>query len=315
MLKYLTKRLFISIFVLLLVISLMFISFWYVNIEQYARPGEMWMYWSLIWDKYFEYIEGIVLRFDWGTFNGDDVWELVFSRLHYTLKINFAALLFFMFFGTGLGVIAAINKNNVIDKIITSLATVFSSIPSFVLVWFLMLTLGWGLQILPAIYPVGTQNPITALLGLVIPVLALSMWPLSKFIHLVRGEILENISAEYLLLARSKGLTRRQCIMRHMVKNTTVVVMPEVTTSFLFVLTSSFLVEIIYNVNGVANLFMDSLLKPFMDHYIVYIDVPVTILIASFYVAFGIVMSLFFDFLSALLDPRIKIGSNKFSRD
>jgi ABC-type dipeptide/oligopeptide/nickel transport system permease component len=65
---------------------------------------------------------------------------------------------------------------------------------------------------------------------------------------------------------------------------------------------------------GVANLFFDSMVKPFMDAYYISIDVPTTVLIGTFYVSFGVIMSLVFDVLYSLLDPRIKIGSNKLSR-
>jgi len=83
----------------------------------------------------------------------------------------------------------------------------------------------------------------------------------------------------------------------------------------MFVLTSSFLIEIIYNINGVANLFFDSLLLPFIIPHIfsIYINIPIVILIATFYIVFGIVMSLIFDFIHVWIDPRTKIGSNKYN--
>jgi ABC-type dipeptide/oligopeptide/nickel transport system permease component len=135
-------------------------------------------------------------------------------------------------------------------------------------------------------------------------------------IQLVRGEIIENITTDYIMLARIKGLTENQCIKRHLLKNISVVILPEITTSFMFVLTSSFLVEIIYNINGVANLFYDSFVLPYGDLpgiNFVSINVPIALLIVTFYISFGILMSLLFDCIHIWVDPRIKIGSNKFN--
>jgi len=63
-------------------------------------------------------------------------------------------------------------------------------------------------------------------LGLAIPVLALGLWPLSKMIQLVRGEVIESLNENYLILARTKGLTENQCIKRHLLKNVLVVILP-----------------------------------------------------------------------------------------
>lgn len=314
--RFILKKLLIAMIVLFLVVTLLYFSLSIAKISQMDRYFKVSKYIGLIWDKYLVYIKNILQHWDWGiTSGGENVWPLVMSKVHYTLKITFASLIFFLVFGTLLGVVSAIKKNSITDKIIGVLTTIFSSIPSFILVWFLMLYLGWGLGILPAIYPVGTDNPITALLGLVIPVLSLSLWPLSKFTMMIRGEIMENLSAEYMLLVRVKGLTRTQGILRHLSKNTFITILPEITNSFLFVLSSSFLVEIIYNVQGVANLFYDSMIQPFGWGNYISIDIPTTVLIATFYVFFGVVMSLVFDMLYTVLDPRMKIGSNKFSRD
>jgi ABC-type dipeptide/oligopeptide/nickel transport system permease component len=313
--RFVLRKVLIAVVVLFLVMTLLYFSTYIASISQRRHHFTNIEILRMIWDRYVVYIKNIILHWDWGVSrSGDSVWPLFISKVHYTMKITLASLVFFMVFGCIFGVIAAIKKNTIIDKLINGLSAFFSSIPSFILVWFLMLYLGWGLKLLPPIYPVGTTNPVTALLGLVIPVISLSLWPLSKFIQLVRGEIIENLSAEYMILVRTKGLTKTQGILRHLSKNTLVTIMPEITNSFLFVLTSSFLVEIIYNIQGVANLFYDSMILPFEFGNYISIDIPTTVLVGTFYVSFGVIMSLVFDVLYTVLDPRMKIGSNKYSR-
>ncbi len=315
-LRFILRKVLIAVVTLLLVMTLLYFSTYIAMFSQFRHHFTFMEILERIWDSYLIYIKNILLYWDWGiSRSGDPVWPLFIGKVHYTMKITFASLLFFLVFGWIFGMIAAIKKNTIIDKLINGFSAFFSSIPSFILVWFLMLYLGWGLKLVPAIYPVGTANPITALLGLVIPVLSLSMWPLSKFIQLIRGEVSENLSAEYMLLVRTKGLSKGQGILRHLSKNTLVTILPEITNSFLFVLTSSFLVEIIYNVQGVANLFYDSMIIPFGFGNYISIDVPTTVLVGTFYVSFGVIMTLVFDVLYTVLDPRMKIGSNKHSRD
>jgi len=159
MLKYILKRLFASIVFLIIVITIMYFCFWWVNLEQYSNGATFWDFTGFIWDEYQIFVSDIILHNEWGIFHREEIWELVFSRMHYTLKITLASLFFFTFGGIGLGLLAAMKRHTITDKLISGLSTIFGSIPSFVMVWFLMLFFGWKLQILPAIYPVGTSNP------------------------------------------------------------------------------------------------------------------------------------------------------------
>jgi oligopeptide transport system permease protein len=316
MLKYISKRIFGSIILLIVAFTVLYFCFWWINVEQFSNGIGFFDYLGIIWDRYVIFVSNIIRNNSWGLYHREEIWDVVFHRMHYTLKITLASLFFFTFGGIGLGLLAAMRRNKPADKIISGLSTIFSSIPSFVMVWLLMLFLGWELQILPPIYPAATTNVWEGFLGLIIPVFSLALWPLSKMIQLVRGEIIENITTDYIMLARIKGLTENQCIKRHLLKNISVVILPEITTSFMFVLTSSFLVEIIYNINGVANLFYDSFVLPYGDLpgiNFVSINVPIALLIVTFYISFGILMSLLFDCIHIWVDPRIKIGSNKFN--
>ncbi|MBI9009093.1 MAG: ABC transporter permease [Tenericutes bacterium] len=310
--KHILGRIILIFVALMLIITLLFFSMNIAMFHKYFKSLTFVQYFPFIWDDFVEYLTNIFKHWDWGiSRDGDPVWDIVFYKVHYTLKITLASVIFFLVFGLILGIFTALKKDTVIDKTITTLLALFSVVPNYVIVWFLMLSIGWGLQWVPPYYPVSTEAPIQALLGFVIPVLALSLWPLAKITFLVRGEVSEILSEEFMLLARTKGLTKFQCVKRHAMKNAFVVVLPELVTSFLFVLGSSFIVEIIYNIQGVANLFFDSLLSPFMDGYYVFMDIPVAILIATFYMSFGLVFSLIVDIIQSFVDPRIRMGSKK----
>lgn len=160
-------------------------------------------------------------------------------------------------------------------------------------------------------YPVEAHSFSERILGFVIPVFAFSAVLIASFTRLVKGELSETFGQDYLLLAKTKGLNRRQVIQRHALRNSAVAVMPELSTAFIAVLTSSFFIEIIYNVQGVANLFLESLFRPFLDFNVVNIDTNTVVVIGFFYSAIALVISLMSDLLYALIDPRMKIGRKK----
>ncbi len=307
--KRILVRIILIFVVLFLIITVLFFSMNIAMFEKYFSSLTFAQYLPFIWNDFVEYLTNIFLNWDWGvSLNGDPVWELVFSKVHYTLKITLATVLFFLVFGIILGIFTAVKKGTFIDKIITSILALLSVIPSFVIVWFLMLSIGWGLGWVPPYYPIAAEGPVKAMLGFVIPILSLSLLPLAKVTSLVRAEVSDLLGEEFMLLARAKGLTKMQCIKRHAIKNSFVVVMPEMISSFLFVLGGSFIVEIVYNIQGVANLFFDSLLMPFLEGYYVFMDIPVALLIATFYMSFGLVFSLLIDIIQSLIDPRINTG-------
>ena len=314
MLKYILKRLFSLVVVFIIIFILMYFCFSYANIEQYSHGILFWDVKDLILDNFITFVTNIIKFNDWGVFEDEPIWDLVFYRSHYTFKITLSALLFFTFGGILLGVVTALKRNTWIDKVINGFTFVFGSIPSYVMVWLLMLTLGWGLQILPAIYPAATTNPIEAILGLVIPVLSLAVWPLSKITQLIRGEIIDSLDDDYVLLCRTKGLSQLRVVRKHILKNVMVVALPEISTSFLFVLSSTFLIEIVYNINGMANLFYDSMIMPYYGMASVYFIIPITMLITSVYLVLGMIVSFIVDIVHALIDPRIRIGSNKYNK-
>ncbi len=312
MTKKLIRRIISMIIAMILTITILYFAFWAATIEKYS-----WIYrdidiWPIVWESYIDYMKNIILHWDWGqTSAGRDIAEIFNYKAHYTVKITLATTVFFIVMGMLFGYLSARYKDSWFDRFITSFLASISAIPSFVIVWLLMLWLGWGLKIFPAIYPLTSENPWMEVLAMAIPVLSLSFWPISKFTQLIRNELVDGMDAEYILLAKVKGLTKSQIMIRHLSRNALVAVSPEFTNSFLFVLGSSFLVEIVYNVPGVANLFYDSMISPFGEAGFVNIDIHTTIYIVVFYMAFGMIIASVFDFIAAILDPRIKVGQKK----
>jgi oligopeptide transport system permease protein len=265
-----------------------------------------------IFETYKVYLMNIITNWDWGiSEESEDVWDLVVRKIPITLKINMIAFFVYVPLALLLGLISSVKKNQFTDQTISIFTLVFSSIPPFVMGFALILIFGYQLGWLPPLYPVEPHSFTERILGFFIPVIALSAAPVANLTRLMRGELLETYSSDHLLLARIKGLNNRQVIFRHALRNSIVSVMPALSFTFIGVLTWSFLLEVIYNIQGLANLFMDAMFKPYMDIHYVSIDIYTTILIAVFYTTLGLIMALIIDVLYAVVDPRIKMGHKK----
>lgn len=311
MLKYITKRtiwMVINIFIVLsflyLILSLSMLIIWT------RIPFDVML--DMSFDAYKTYIVNIFTNWDFGlSFSEIDVWELVWPKLMLSLKYNFVALFIYVIFGVLFGMIAAIRKNKILDVLVSIFSMIFQSIPSFIVAFFLVFVVGYKWQLLIPQAPYYSAPFLEQLEGMIIPVIALSLWPLGKFTQLVRGEIVEKMNSDYFLLLRAKGLTRTQAVIRHSLKDAVTTVIPEIIPTFVIVIGLSFVVETIYNIQGVSNLLMDSIVIVGEIYSSVIIDVNVVVTIGILLYGAIMVTSLITDILLSVLDPRVRISGKK----
>ena len=262
--------------------------------------------------RYLDYIYGIITAWNWGrtgTYN-ENVWDFAWRRMWVTTRLNLIALALYMSIGIALGLVSALKRNSVFDKTVSVMTMVLGSIPHFILMYLLVIFLAVRNRWLPYMFPgFHTENPWTLVVGLMIPMLSLCLGPIFKFTRLVRGEFLEAQHDDYLLICKTKGLSKNQALKHHAFRNCMVPVMPELTPTSLYVLGGSFFVELIYGIDGVARLMFQSMIHPFMDFYIIRIDIPMAMVSTMFYAAFGMLFALIIDVAYPLVDPRIRIGA------
>jgi oligopeptide transport system permease protein len=311
MLKYITKRTILMIISILIVMAFLYII---LTLSMY-----------LIWTRYpfsqvFEitihsfknYLGRIYSSWDFGmSAKGIDVWELVWPKLLLSLKYNFVALFIYVFFGVLFGVFAAVRKNKTTDVFVSVFSMIFQSIPSFIIAFFLVMYVGYKWNLLIPQAPYYSAPFLEQLEGMIIPVVSLSLWPLGKFTQMIRGEIIEKMNSDYFLLLRAKGLTKAQAVFRHTLKDAITTVIPEIIPTFVIVIGMSFFVESIYNIQGISNLLMDSIVIMGDMYSQVYIDVNVVVAISVFLYGAIMVTALFSDILLSVLDPRVRITGKK----
>ena len=254
------------------------------------------------------YLKNIFTNWDFGT-----SWYIQFrepamnvltSRLPPTVLVNLYSLLFSIPIGILLGVYAAIKKNRWQDNLISTSVMIFVSVPSYVYAflvqYFLYFKLGWlPLNVYSLADAGGSWFTWKMFYSMIAPVLALSFGEIAGLVRFTRAELTETLTSDYMLLARTKGLTRAQATSRHALKNAMVPILPMIISSFVGILGGSFIIEQIFNIPGVGKLYLASI--NLFDYDVIMCD-------CIFCTFFGLLAGILIDISYGFIEPRIRMG-------
>lgn len=256
--------------------------------------------------QYANWLKNIVTKFNWGVSQKIEpnvkATIIIGERLGYSIKINILSVLFSVPIGILLGIWAALKKNTLVDHTISTLVMIFISIPSFVLITFLIYLIGYKLNWLPTKWPVVTDPTSWKIKGYILPVFCLSFGSICGYCRFTRAELCEVMESEYLLLARTKGLTKRQAILRHALRNAMVPIVPSILAEFIGILGGSMILEGLYNIPGIGKLYIDALNGK--DYNILFVDMAIFTTIS---LLAGVILDISYGFI----DPRIRMGAKK----
>ena len=264
-----------------------------------------------LWDQYCAWISGL-FHGTWGTStsiapNVDSMVVIIGSswsdsRLWTTVKTNIWPVLISIPAGIGLGIWAALKKNKMTDHIISTLVMVFISVPSFITINILLYIFSYQLGWLPSQWPSVSAPLPTRVLGYIIPTMSLSFGSICGYCRFTRAELTEVMSSDFLLLARTKGLTRSQSIKRHALKNAMVPILPSILSEIIGLLGGSMILEALYGIPGVGRLYIDAINAG--DYNVLMADM-------SLYTLIGLISGDFLDLSYGFIDPRIRMGAKK----
>jgi ABC-type dipeptide/oligopeptide/nickel transport system permease component len=236
-----------------------------------------------------------------------DVTDVVGDRLVPTLMINIYSLIFSVPIGIMFGIFAALKKNKWQDHAISTGVMLFISVPSFVYAFVVQYFLGFKWNLLPPIAASlkeagGTYFSWTMFKSWILPVLALSFGTIASLCRNTRAELTEALTSEYMLLARTKGLTKAQAITRHALKNAMVPIFPGIIGAFVSILSGSLIIEQIFAVPGVGRLYITAL--TLRDYDVFMFD-------TAFYTFIGLASNILIDLSYGFLDPRVRMGASR----
>ncbi len=237
--------------------------------------------------------------------SGQDVAKTFISKLPATMYVNLLSIIFSIPLGIGLGIYAALRKNKWQDHVVSTGIMVFISVPSFVLAFLLQyifyFKLGWFPALMASTVKYGWFSW-TTIKSVIMPVFALSLGTIAGFARSTRAELTEVLTSEFMLLARTKGLTKGQSIMRHALRNIAVIIVPGIMGAFIGILGGSLVIEKFFSIPGVGGLYLNAVQA--LDYNFFMIE-------SAFYTFVGLLAGIVVDISYGFIDPRIRMGGGK----
>ncbi|MFK5675703.1 MULTISPECIES: oligopeptide ABC transporter permease [unclassified Ligilactobacillus] len=308
--KYLLKRILAMIVTLFLIAS---ITFFLMRLmpgtpftnQQKLSPAQlhiMKQQYGLnkpLWEQYLIYM-GNLLHGNLGTsfqFNNQPVTALIASRIGASAQLGLQAMIFGVFFGIGIGAIAAVHRNGWEDTTATVVAILGISVPSFVLAILLQYYVGLKLHWLPV---AGWGN----FSHTVLPTIALGVGPLAQTARFVRTKMVDVLGSDYIQLAKAKGLSKYEIVFKHALRNSLIPLVTLMGPYAVALMTGSMVVENIFSVPGIGEQYVKSIITN---------DYPTIMGVTLLFSVGLVVIILITDLIYGLIDPRIRLtgGENK----
>jgi dipeptide transport system permease protein len=304
MLKFIVRRIFWTIPVLLVVIFLTFMMMRQIggnpfrqseravpeavqrNLERKFNVDKPW------WQQYAYYVKN-VSTLDLGpslVIRGRSVNDIVLEHFPKSMELGLYAFIFAVIVGIPLGVVAALKHNTPVDYTAMFFSNVFHAIPSFLVATLLIYFIALQFGALPTSGWTTWEHKI-------LPSIALGFAPMALFARLVRGTMLETLQQDYVRTARAKGLRYRRVVGLHVLRNSLIPVITAAGPLLGFIITGSFVIELIFNIPGIGQYYITAVNA--RDYSVV---MGLTVLLSVIIIFANLVV----DILYGILDPRTR---------
>ena len=322
-LKYVLKRLLFMVFVFWVIISIAFILIRLLPNDpptMFGKDMELVLYSRVrqglvdkdgnpipLIQQYWNFLTRTLIGGNWGMsekmYMGQGCFAVFLEKLPNTVLVNAYSSLLAVPIGLMLGIYAALKKNKWQDHLISTGVMVMVSVPSYVYAFLIQYFLCFRLQLFPLQMEAGRQYFTWSTFWSMMPaVISLSLGSIAGYARFTRAELTEVLTSDYLLLARTKGLTRAQTTVRHALRNAMVPIFPSILSEIIAVLGGSLIIESIFGVPGVGDMYVKSITS---------LDYNMFLLLSSFYTLIGLVAGIVVDLSYGFIDPRIRMGSKK----
>lgn len=251
--------------------------------------------------------KSIVLKFPYlreSYQSGRKVSELIGEALPKTLILAFTSFIFALLIGIILGLIAAMNRNTIYDRLIIASSTLGVSLPSYIPAIIFAIVFGYVFSKYTGLNVQGSLIELDALgderiqlKNLILPALALGIRPIAMITQLSRSALLDVLNQDYIKTAKAKGVRLKDLITKHLLPNSSITIIAASSGWLATLLTGSYFVESIFNFKGIGELTINALTT---------FDIPVVLGTLITTCILYIVLNILVDFLYLWADPRIK---------
>lgn len=308
--KYITKRVLIALGTLFFILFILFILLSFMpgspfnqltlTAEQIAVLEAKYGLDKPLLIRFFIYIKNM-LQGDFGvSYNiiaDYPVIDLIGAKFWISAKLGLIATVVGTILGLILGLVASVKHNTWLDTGTTFLSVLGVSLPGYVFALALSYFIGFKLNLLPIVY--SAKHPVSSL---ILPVLSMSMGPMAQIARYTRTEMLDVLGSDYMLLARTKGLSNRILFIRHALKNGLTPVITVLGPMLVSLMSGSMVVEQIFSVPGMGSLLVSAVQTN---------DYNVVLGVSFLYSLMFIVSMLVVDLLYGVIDPRISVSGGK----
>lgn len=190
-----------------------------------------------------------------------DVLEVIEGRVGNTLLLGGVGFVLIFVLALLLGIWCAWNEERLIDRAICKIGTVTSCIPEFWLSLVLILIFAVELKVLPSsgAYTIGKENDLgDRILHLILPMTVVVLGHLWYYAYLIRNKLLEEVRTDYVLLAKSKGVTGKSVMFRHCVRNIIPTYLSIMAISVPHILGGTYIIEMVFSYPGIGTLSYES---------------------------------------------------------
>ena len=256
-----------------------------------------------VYIRYFKWLSSFV-RGDMGySFNSrSPVAQLLGQRLVTTFWIVGIAYLIGLSLAFPLGIVSAVKRYSLTDRVITTIAFLGFSIPPFFTGLLFIIIFSVQLRWFPFIYNstlqvTGWQSFVAQIKQSIMPIAVLALYHAAILMRFIRSAVLDELKQEYVTTALSKGLSQFTVIKNHVLRNAMIPVVTLIALDIPAIFTGALVTEQVFRVPGIGALLIDSIYRS---------DTPVVMAIAFIYAILIVFFNLVADLVYALLDPRVK---------
>ena len=316
MLKYTVKRLLQSLITILIAVTVVFLLMRMLPTDYYFTEDQLMKFTpeqkqaaleaaGLLdpMGKQLVRFYGQLLHLDFGTSrriqSGLSVVRVIGDRMGVSLRLGAIAFCISWFCGIIIGVAQAAFKGKFIDWLGTVYTVLVNAVPALVM-YSLVLVIGSNVFGMPTLYSTRNVGPSS-----VLPVICLSMASTASYALWMRRYMVDELTRDYIKLAKVKGLSYSQIMFRHVLRNALVPMVQFMPQSLLLTISGSLLMERFFSVPGMGPLLTDAIQR---------YDTSVVQTLVMFYAALSIVGIFLGDLLMMLVDPRITIAEKGGSR-
>lgn len=238
------------------------------------------------------------------TKKGATAWDTIEPRLMVSISLGILPLIVGTITGIIGGVFAAIKRNKLTDRAINLIIVLCSCLPSVILAYLLQIVFAGQLKIFPVrASEYMWYESFEDFISYVLPMLAMMLfWIVPTVTRYIRTDLIEVLNSDYILLARAKGLSYRNVILKHGLRNSLIPLLTIFGPLAISILTGTFIIESVFNIDGLGRLTINAITNG---------NISMQAATTFLFIVIGSVTLFAVDILYGIIDPRIRISGGE----